>query len=512
MPPDLLRSGASPGSVDDGSVARLQRRSERERAARIEAERLLESKSLELFALNQQLVKLNAELETRVVERTQQLDAARAAAVASLEHDCLTGIASRTRYRQHLDTVVSAAAAGAGCVGLVLIDLDDFKRINDTYGHSRGDDLLCAVAARLKASARDGDLVARIGGDEFAIITLGQHPHELRKAAQRYRRAFLRPFTLKGEALRCGASLGLAVAPHDTSSSLDLQRYADFTLYEVKREGGGDLMIFRDDLRAVYDDRQHLERDFNLTIERSGFDICFQPIVSLASGRIEALEALARWGDAGGRVVSPDTFIGMAEKSGQIVRLSQQLLRKALTAARPWVEQGLIKRLSFNISPIDLLHPGFAQRISAILEECEFPGERLVLEITEGVLLGDLQSASEVIRALSGQKVAFALDDFGSGYCNLLYLRHLPLAALKLDRSLIQGIASDGGAMAIVRNLLALCNDLDIKTVCEGVETEEQARTLALMSCEYAQGFLFHRPFWAADGDAILRGGMPRTS
>jgi diguanylate cyclase (GGDEF)-like protein len=490
-------------------LARLQRRVHREHAARHEAERLLESKSLELFALNQQLTSLNAELESRVAIRTRELEATRASAAAILERDYLTGTSSRARYRQELDRAVAAAAAGSGCVGLLLIDLDDFKRVNDTYGHSLGDDLLCGVALRLAEGARAEDMIARIGGDEFAVIMPGHHPRTLIGTAQHYRQTLDQPFTLDGLTFQCRASLGLAIAPQDAASSSDLQRFADLALFNAKNRGGGDLTVFQEDLRAAYDDRQLLESEFMLAIERDEVEVCFQPIVNLATGRIGAVETLARWRDSKGRAVAPDVFIDMAEKKGQITRLSQQLLRKALTAARPWAEQGLIERLTFNISPLDLLHPGFVDRISRILAGCGYPGERLVLEITEGVLLDDLQAATEVIATLASKKVMFALDDFGSGYSNLLYLRHLPLAALKLDRSLVQGIGSDGGAMAIVRNLIALCNDLDIRAICEGVETEEQARILTFMSCEYAQGYLFSKPLWAAEADLVLRQGLP---
>jgi diguanylate cyclase (GGDEF)-like protein len=468
---------------------------------------MLASKSLELFALNQQLKTLHAELEARVAARTCELEATRVSTLALLERDGLTGVCSRVRYCRELDAAFAEMSAGLRCVGLLLIDLDDFKKVNDTYGHSVGDDLLCAVATRLKGCARDEDIVARIGGDEFAVLLNAQDPDALETAVDGYHRAFEEPFVLDGMSLKCGASLGYAVAPRGATSSSDLQRFADFALYDVKNAGGGGVGLFHEDLRTAYEERRLLEHELILAIERDEIDICFQPIVNLVTGRIEALETLARWPGRKGRAVGPAEFIEMAEQSGLIIALSQQLLRKALTAARPWLEQGLIERLTFNISPLDLLHPGYVDRVLSVLAECEFPGERLVLEITEGVLLDDLETASNVIQALASEKVMFALDDFGRGYSNLLYLRHIPFAALKLDRSLVQGIASDGGAMAIVRNLVSLCNDLDIKAVCEGVETADQARILAQMSCEYAQGFLFPMPFLPSEADVILRRG-----
>lgn len=498
--------GARGSETDSGEVvARLQRRLEREHAARHEAERLLERTSLELFALNQQLMSLNSELETQVATRTLELEAVRASTPARLDRDWLTGVCSRTRYSDELESAVAAAVKGSGCVGLLVIDLDDFKVVNDTHGHSLGDDLLCAVAGRLREIAREEDIVARIGGDEFAVIIPGHDPEAVADVVQRYRGAFDQPFALDGLSFKWQASLGYAVAPQDAASSVDLQRFADLALNDVKNAGGNAVTPFKEELRLAYEEQRFLKSDFILAVEQDEVEVCFQPILNLVTSRIDALETLARWRDRRGKAVGPAVFIDMAEKSGQIIRLSQQLLRKALIAARPWVEEGLVERLTFNISPVDLLHPGFVERITTLLAECAFPSDRLVLEITEGVLLGDLRMASEVMEVLSAAGVLFALDDFGSGYSNLLYLRHLPLAALKLDRSLVQGIASDGGAMAIVRNLIALCNDLDIRAISEGVESEEQARTLLLMSCEYAQGFLFPGPFSAAEADAVLR-------
>jgi diguanylate cyclase (GGDEF)-like protein len=473
---------------------RLERRAARERAARREAERLLESKSRELFAANQALVRLNAELEGRVEDRTRDLDAARAAAVAALETDHLTCIASRHQYSTRIEDAVARANRGECAVGLLLIDVDEFKMINDTLGHTYGDELLVILSERLRRAMRDTDLVARIGGDEFAVILEGPDAATITKSARRLLRVFDAPITASGVTFQCSASVGLAVAPDHTRSTVDLQRYADLALYKVKRAGGRGIATFSRALLRAQESRQRMEADLHDAIAHDACEIRFQPIVDVATRRPVMVEALARWTDAGGTAVSPEIFIPLAEQCGLIRRLGKQLLRKSLRAAKPWIAAGLIERVSFNISPVELLDRNFERAVLRAIREEAFPANRLVLEITEGVVLHNLEAARKVMLGLRAAGVAFALDDFGSGYSNLSYLRDLPLAALKIDRALILDLETDRAAQAIIRNTVSLCRDLDISVVCEGVETTGQLAFLETIGCHRAQGFLFYRP------------------
>jgi len=472
----------------------LERRLARERIARLEAERLLETKSRELWALNQELRRLNASLEARVLDRTAELESARTAAVTALLTDQLTGIASRAGYSERIEEAMARAEAGQCVLGLVLIDVDDFKMINDTLGHSYGDALLVILAERLRRTIRHQDLVARIGGDEFAIILEGESQNEVTQMARRLLRVFNSPVSASGLTVQSSGSIGLALAPCHARSTADLQRYADLALYKVKRAGGRGIATFSRSQLSDLENRQSMEAELRDAIARDAIEIWFQPIVDLATRRPCMVEALARWTDASGRSISPDIFIPLAEQCGLIGRLGKQLLRKSVRAGKAWIEAGLVGQLSFNISPVELLDRNFQRAMLQALHEESFPADRLVLEITEGVVLRDMDAARRVIESLRSKGISFALDDFGSGYSNLSYLRDLPLSALKIDRKLLTDVAHDPTAQAIIRNTIALCRELGIISVCEGVETEGQLQFLDTVGCQRAQGYFFFRP------------------
>jgi diguanylate cyclase (GGDEF)-like protein len=489
-----------PPNVSELAVSdKLRRRLERERTARREAERLLESKSLELFELNKQLLAFNAELEARVHGRTAELEAARAAAFAMLHTDYLTGVGSRVRYREALAQAISSRDP----VGLVLIDLDGFKQVNDTFGHQVGDALLCDVAERLKALLAGDDLVVRIGGDEFALLIKRSNRESIEAGARTYKEAFGGWVTLTGHTVPRRASMGMAIAPDDVDNSADLQRFADLALYHAKYRGGGDFAVFEPDMLIAYEERQRLEVAFRQAVRNDDIEAWYQPIVEIGTGQVRAVEALARWRDDKGRYIGPDIFIPLAERSGLIQELSEKLLAKALVQARPWVERSLIKRMSFNVSPLDLLKAGFADRILSALDISGFPAANLMLEVTESAVLDDVEAAITTMRSLTSEGIQFALDDFGSGYSNLSYLQRLPISILKLDKSLLSG-SSEGAADVIIRHMVALCRQLGMQCVCEGVETSDQAEFLKSVACEYGQGFLYHRPASAPATERLL--------
>ena len=483
---------------------RLRRRAERELAARHEAERLLEKKSLELFAANQRLVQLNVDLEKRVIARTQQLDDARKAAIRLGSTDYLTGIANRFRYSDYLEQCLERALAGGTAVGLLLIDVDGFKLVNDTYGHGHGDQLLISLAARLSGLARSNELVARIGGDEFAVVLDGPDDAALISAAHRFRAVFDQPATFFGVTVKAGGSMGLAICPGHCSSAVDLQRFADLALYRSKKEGRGEVVLFEKGFAQAYEFRQRIEAEFREALSGDSIELHYQPIASLRTGRIESVESLARWTDSSGIDISPKYFIPMAEQCGIIRGVGQNLLEKALLDTAEWISSGAIDHVSFNVSPLELLDEDFAEFILSTIAKSGVGPDHLVLEITEGAVLKNVEEAVRVMKRLRRQGVQFALDDFGCGYSNLSSLSQLPISMLKIDRSLLVDADCDRTARIILRNVVALCKELSIKSICEGAETAEQIDLLRQLSCDSVQGFISGRPMPAAELKLLL--------
>jgi diguanylate cyclase (GGDEF)-like protein len=490
----MAATSHAPEPADADRLRRIQRRVDRETCARLEAERLLESKSLELFALNQSLLRLNAQLEKRVEDRTRALEAATEAAVALVETDHLTKIASRARYSRCLDTSLHRERTGTQLTGLLLLDIDDFKLVNDTFGHAYGDELLITVSQRLKKRMRAGELVARIGGDEFAVVVEAPDALGLAEAVRRFHGAFDDPVTAGGVTLKCNASMGVAICPTHATSNEDLQRFADLALYRAKAQGGDGTETFDESLLTAYEFRRRIEKEFRAAVDFDGIEMYYQPIVCLETGKPKAVEALARWTDSRGVAIGPDVFIPLSEQCGLIRQLGRQLLRKALLESKPWIDSGLIEALTFNVSPLELLERGFTRSVEQLLVETGFPADKLVLEITEGVALKNMRVAERVMRRLLRTGIRFALDDFGCGYTNLSYLRRLPISILKIDGSLLVDVATQQPAQVIIRNIVSLCHDLGIRSVCEGAETEGQLLFLRDAGCSAVQGYVFARP------------------
>lgn len=492
----------------EGRAERLRRRVERELAARHEAERLLEKKSLELFEANQRLIRLNADLEQRVEARTRQLDDARMAAITVGSTDYLTGIANRFEYSRHLERSLRRSASRGRATGLLLIDVDGFKLVNDTYGHGHGDQLLVALASRLKAVARAEELVARIGGDEFAVILEGPDATALALAAERFRGVLDVTVAIFGVTVGTRGSMGLAISPDHCATAIDLQRFADLALYKSKKEGEGALVTFETSFLQAYEFRQRMEAEFRGALSESRIELHYQPIVCLKTGRIKAVEALARWTDSRGSAISPSYFIPLAEQCGIIRGVSHNLLEKALLETREAIAGGRITNVSFNVSPLELLDKDFADFILSSIERAAVDPSHLVLEITEGAVLKNTAEAKRVMSLLKHHGVEFALDDFGCGYSNLSSLSQLPISTLKIDRSLLVDADGDCAARVILRSVIALCKELSIRSICEGAETEQQIDLLRALDCDAVQGFRSGRPMPLVELNRMLTPGV----
>ena len=475
-------------------LRRLEKRCARERSAREEAERILETKSRELFEINQRLLHLNNDLEARVALRTAALSQAKKAALDLVEIDHLTKLSSRYRFHQQLQHTFDHAVAGDGRVALLLIDIDRFKAINDTYGHDYGDELLVQVAARLAVAARRRDFVSRLGGDELAILLEDSGKDDAEAVVQRVLECFKPDFTIHGRTIKCTASIGIACYPEHAISPEELQRAADLALYKAKVDGRNRSAVFTHRLLEDHRLRNRQEAELKHSIASCEIEVWYQPIVDLRTGRNRAVEALARMKGEDGEYLPPNVFIPLAEEIGLIRDLGRQVLRRSVAQAQQWIDAGLVDKVSVNVSADEFLARSFADDVLEALANANMPGDRLVLEITESVMMARLDVVRGIMSRLTERGVSFALDDFGCGYTNLTYLRQLPVHKVKLDLSLLAHVAEDAKAQSIVRHVVSLCGELGSVTVCEGVETMEQLKFIQSIGCDLGQGYLLGRP------------------
>ena len=432
--------------------------------------------------------------------------------------DPLTGLANRTIFARQLERAL-ARAGGRRREGIAVLflDLDDFKTVNDTLGHAAGDLLLRQVTERLLNATRGSDLVARLGGDEFAVLLENVRDLEdVVVVAERIVQAVRAPFLLDGREARVGASVGIARGT-EAADADELLRNADHAMYRAKQGGKARHAIFSAELHASALDRRALSAELPGAVERGEFTLVYQPVVALGSGHVAGVEALVRWRHPERGLLLPDTFIALAEETGAIVPLGRWVLRTACLAAAAWPPAepapdaprpsapgapgapeatfgGAELSLSVNVSARQLEDPGFVDEVAAALRDAGLDGRRLVLEITEGVLV---EHGDETVRRLAALKalgVRLAVDDFGTGYSSLSYLHRFPVDVLKVDRAFVAGAARGGRDAALARTILALGESLGLGMVAEGVETAEQEARLRTLGCEHAQGYFFSRP------------------
>jgi diguanylate cyclase (GGDEF)-like protein/PAS domain S-box-containing protein len=441
-------------------------------------------------------------------------------------HDTLTGLANRALFYRRVSQALAQSHQTHQTVGIhavLLLDLDNFKNVNDSLGHGAGDALLVAVAERLAGSCRPGDTVTRLGGDEFAVL-LEDLPSSGQAAATAERMlAELRaPIALQGTELFVGASIGIASSDQaedgssggETGSAETLIRQADVALYLAKRQGRGRASAFEPGMDSTTRERLALEADLHRALERDELVLAYQPIVELASGRLTGLEALVRWQHPTRGLLQPAAFIPLAEESGLIAPLGRWVLRTACLQARAWASQGASGRLlsmSVNVAARQLRDPRIEREVAGALAAAELDPDCLTLEITETAAMQNLDSSIERLGALKRLGVHLALDDFGTGYSSLNYLRRFPVDILKIDRAFISGIQAGGDDAALARGIVQLARALRLTTVAEGIEQPDQLGQLQEMGCERGQGYLFARPLPPAAIQAILNEGANLT-
>ena len=411
-------------------------------------------------------------------------------------HDSLTDLPNRLLFQEHVDEALLRVHRGNEKLAIHHFDLDHFKDVNDRLGHATGDKLLVAVASRLRSHVRAGDIVARLGGNEFAILQVALAGlNEAHALAERIEKLTSEPYDIEGQQVRCGASVGIAFAPADGETSDDLLRNADLALRRAKEDGGGTFRYFEPGMDANLRARQALEADLREALGHSEFHLVYQPIISVESGDIAGFEALLRWHSSKRGMMFPATFIPLAEETGLIIQLGQWVLREACAEAASWPREWT---LAVNLSPAQFKAGNLPHQVQAILARSGLPAARLQLEITETVLLEDSKTNLAILRDLRALGAGISLDDFGAGNSSLNYLRNFVFDKIKIDRSFVDEIGERPECLAIVRAVAQLAADLGIPTVAEGVETEEHRELICQAGCTEMQGYLLGRPIPAS--------------
>ena len=411
-------------------------------------------------------------------------------------HDRLTGLANRALLADRLEQALALGRRAGRLVAVLFLDLDRFKLVNDSRGHAAGDDVLVAVAGRLQSVVRPLDTVARFGGDEFVVVcqeadTVGDVLH----IAERVSEALRRPFRVNGDDLFLSVSVGIAVSKASTSGP-ELLRDADAAMYRAKDNGRARCEFFDETMRTEAAHRLEIQTALHWAIKRDEMRVFYQPLVDLASGTPVGVEALVRWAHPTHGLVMPQDFIALAEEASLIVPIGRSVLEQATLACRQWQDDfgGLPFGVAVNLSVHHLRHPDLLQHVRAVLAASGLQPSSLCLELTETVLLEDVDRHIRTLLELRALGVRLAIDDFGTGYSSLAYLRRFPIDIVKIDRSFVAGLETNENDAAIVRSIIDLAHALKLKVVAEGVERREQLDRLRTLGCDTAQGFLFSRP------------------
>lgn len=426
--------------------------------------------------------------------------------------DALTDLPNRFLSLDRLSLLINEAQRQNDTIAVLFVDLDDFKKINDSLGHDVGDKLLVQAATRLRDSLRKGDTVGRLGGDEFIILLSGLHQAtDGRPIIAGILEEFRKPFTIDNRELIITASIGVAVFPHDGDNPSELLRNADSAMYHSKEQGRNTYAFFTDAMNQEVSRQLALEQQLHGALNRGEFSIQYQPLVNVADKAIIGAEALLRWNNPALGKISPDEFIPVAERTGLIVPIGRFVTDEALTHLRKWRKRQANFKIAINLSPRQFRDPDLVQFISRSMQQAVVGANELELEITEGVLMSGHTYIDNTLEALCGMEIDLAMDDFGTGYSSLSYLRRYPFNILKIDRSFISDITTDPANRELISATIAMAHSLGLKVTAEGVETEEQFTFLHSLNCDNAQGFLFSRPISATDITLMLAPRTPKS-
>jgi len=423
------------------------------------------------------------------------------------QHDYLTGLPNRLLFNDRLSQAIVYAKRHKTQLAVLFLDLDNFKHINDSLGHSIGDKLLESVANRLVAQVRHSDTVSRLGGDEFVVLvledTLAEHATI---TAEKILHALATPHHLAGNELHITTSIGISLFPADGDNAEELLKNADAAMYHAKKKGKSNYQLFNSTMNALAVERQNTEVELRRAIVRNEFFVHYQPKIDLASGMVTGAEALVRWAHPDKGTVFPESFISIAEESGLIVAIGKMVLREACGQAKAWVDQGMVPiSIAVNVSALEFRNKQFVTNLRDVLEDTGLQPQFLQIELTESVLMRNVESSSAILQDLKQIGVQLAVDDFGTGYSSLSYLSQFPIDVLKIDQSFVQSISSNKHNGIIVNAVIGMGTSLRQRVIAEGVETQEQLSFLNAHHCAEGQGYLFSAPMPAEEFGSYYR-------
>ena len=421
-------------------------------------------------------------------------------------HDLLTRLPNRALFKDRLELAITHARRERQKLAVMFLDLDRFKVINDTLGHAMGDRLLQAVTQRLESCLRKGDTLSRFGGDEFTLLLPSIHSNEdASQIARKLIKTLKAPFVLGEHEVFVGVSIGISIYPEAGDTMDQLIQNADIAMYNVKARGKDSYRFFSESMSIDSTNRLHLERDLRLALERGELRVFYQPQVCAATDQVLGLEALVRWQHPERGLLYPRDFLGLAEETKLISRLSEQVLDQACRDVGQWIRAGHQDlRLAVNLSPVEVEHPRFVETLMDRVNANRFPPGNLEIEITENVIMNDLEQISQKLRELADLGVRIAIDDFGTGYSSLNYLHRLPIHTLKVDQSFVKAIRSGVDDACIVNAIIAMAHGLKLEIVAEGVETDKQLEYLRTLGCHQVQGFFYGPAQPATDISKLL--------
>jgi len=411
-------------------------------------------------------------------------------------HDTLTGLPNRMLFKDRLEQSLIRAKRHQTLVGVMFIDLDRFKRVNDTLGHASGDLLICEVARRLRQTVRADDIVARLGGDEFVVVindVVALTP--ILQVVEKMLAAVTEPYDLDGREIFSSCSIGVSVYPNDGATSADLLKHADTAMYHAKSNGRNRFQLYDAAMNALAEERLQLETDLHHAQERGELVFHYQPQLNLESGRIHAVEALIRWQHPVKGLLAPAAFLSLLEETGEIVSVGRQLLLAACQQTAHWHAAGFTDlNVAVNLSGREFWHDTLIANVCDALAQSGLPAHALQLELTEGIFMEDVDTAADRIRALKALGIAVSVDDFGTGYSSLAHLKRFPLDVLKIDRYFVKDLPNAPANEALISSILALCRGLGLGTVAEGIENRAQLESLRKLGCQIVQGYFISRP------------------